>query len=612
MSGTDSSMFSRPLTRRVLFGGVAGGAALAAAGSALPASAGCRATVGATVPWVTVGAEAGRLGGGAAVRRISVGDTVGTVATLELEASGYAFVELKGAGSSVTITNTTGLRANAITVRASIPDAPDGGGARATLNLYVNGSLRQTLTFDSTQMWLYRGATTNPKDPHAGGAAHRFYNDFPFRIEGAPIAPGSTITLRKDGGNTAAWYAIDCVDFENVPGPLTRPANSLSVVDFGADPTFQNDSTTALQAAIDEGRAIGKTVWIPAGRYLTHNTTGVPLELAGARIQGAGRWHTVLYRRVPLPSVNTYRSKYVVGSGTHISDLQIDSNALYRGDARAGGADYSLEARGAGGWTIERVWTRHCDANWLSGSFGTVRDCRSSDSYGDGFNVNNSNVPDPDKLGNDMLIENNYQRNAGDDGFAVYSDAGESGRSVQVERVKFVHNTSVNPYWANGMRIAGGREIELRNNLVETVSANNAIDIGIFGRTGLPLESAVVDGNVFIGGGGWNSVRHGVHIGSPAKDSLYPDAYTNVTFTNNTVKDSLRCGMLVDLWFDKVVARDNVIENPAEDGVRIRTDVTGTGEFTGNQVRGLRAGRQQFVNESAGTFTVTGEGNSWQ
>ncbi|MFE7567897.1 hypothetical protein ACFU76_13150, partial [Streptomyces sp. NPDC057539] len=100
-------------------------------------------SVGATTPFVTVEAESGSLGGGAVVRSIKPGDPAPTRASLETEASGYALVELSGTGDSVKIRNKTGKKANTLVVRASIPDAPEGGGITASLNLYVNGQFRQ-------------------------------------------------------------------------------------------------------------------------------------------------------------------------------------------------------------------------------------------------------------------------------------------------------------------------------------------------------------------------------------------------------------------------------------------------------------------------------------
>ncbi|MFB7493202.1 hypothetical protein ACFC09_00590 [Streptomyces sp. NPDC056161] len=44
------------------------------------------------------------------------------------------------------------------------------------------------------------------------------------------------------------------------------------------------------------------------------------------------------------------------------------------------------------------------------------------------------------------------------------------------------------------------------------MSSNSALDVGVFGDAGRPLESATISGNVLIGGGGWNGVRHGVRV----------------------------------------------------------------------------------------------------
>jgi hypothetical protein len=57
-----------------------------------------------------------------------------------------------------------------------------------------------------------------------------------------------------------------------------------------------------------------------------------------------------------------------------------------------------------------------------------------------------------------------------------------------------------------------------------------------------------VDGNVLIGGGGWNGTdRHGVHVGSPSITFLFPSAYTIATISNNIIRDSLRAGLKIVL-----------------------------------------------------------------
>jgi hypothetical protein len=574
-------------------------------------AAGITAAAGASTPFVTIEAESGTLGGSARVRSIIPGATVPSVATLELEASGYALTELKNTGDSVTLRNTTPAQANTLVVRASIPDTPTGGGQNATLNLYVNGQYRQAITLSSQQAWNYRGATTNPDDPKAGGMPYHFYNEFPVWVTGAAIAPGSTITLKKEAANTAAVYDVDSVDLENVGAPLTQPANSLSVVTYGADPNFGKDSTVAIQNTVNAAKTQGKSVWIPRGKYLTNSLAPTALDFTGATVKGAGMWYTTIYRRVPLPlPTSPWRSQIVVGSGTKLSDLQIDANAIFR--TGVGGADSGVQASGAGGWLVDRIWTRHTDANWMSGSNGTIQNSRTADSYGDGFNANNGNTPNPDKLGHNITMQNNFARGTGDDGFAVYSDSGTSGTNGQMTDIKVNNNTAVAPYWANGLRIAGGRNVEMKNNLVISVASNSALDIGAFGDTGRPLESATVSGNVLIGGGGWNGTRYGVRISSPGPTSLYPTGYTNVTLSNNVMSGALRAGLFVDLTHENVTMTGNTIDHPAKQGVWIRSGVTGTGTLANTVVKNLLPGQVAYQNDSSSTFKTTLTCNSWQ
>jgi hypothetical protein len=510
--------------------------------------------------------------------------------------------------------NNTGVTANAIVIRASIPDAPSGGGITATINLYVDGVFRQEISLSSEQSWVYRGSITNPDDPNGGGMPYHFYNEDRAWITGAPIQPGSVITLQKDAANAASVYDIDCIDLENVPVALTQPANSLSIVDYGADPNFTTDSTIAIQSCVNEARAQGMSVWIPPGKYMTNSLAPGGLNFTGVTVNGAGMWYSMIYRQVPLPPPFTpWRSYIAVGSGTTLRDISIDSDAIYRGVGGGGGGDYGILASGAGGWLIERVWVQHCDANWLSGTNGLIRDSRVADSWADGINLNNGNTPNPDKVGLNLTVQNCFVRGTGDDGIATYSDAGANARNSQMDGTKILNNTSVAAWWANGIRIAGGQNVQVTNNLVNSVAANNAMEIGVFGDTGQPLESALVDGNILIGGGGWNGTdRHGVHIGSPGSTSLFPDAYTVATISNNSVRDSLRAGLKIGATHENLTVSGNTIDHPANQGIWIASGVTGAGSFLTNTVSNLLAGQVPFQNDSPNTFTITLIGNSWQ
>lgn len=187
--------------------------------------------VGANTPFKTVEAEWGTQGGGAAVVSLPSG-TLPTVHTEALEASGRSYVHLASVNDSVTITNNTSVTSNTIVVRACIPDAPTGGGINATLDLYVNGVFRQVINLTSAYTWIYNSGW-NDNTP-GDGPPQRFFDETRAFITGAPIAPGSTITLQKDSTNTASFYDIDCMELENVGSALTQPANTLSVMDYGA------------------------------------------------------------------------------------------------------------------------------------------------------------------------------------------------------------------------------------------------------------------------------------------------------------------------------------------------------------------------------------------
>ena len=236
--------------------------------------------VGATTPFITLEAESGTLGGGAAASVLASGTVLPEGATPEKEASGVGLVNLSATGDSVSWVNPV-ANMNAINIRACIPDAPNGGGIIDTINLYVNGVFRQAITLKSLQSWNYKGSTTHLDDPNAGGKAFRFYNEDQAFIIGAAIPTGATIMLRKDAANTAAFYKIDCVDVENVPAPKTQPPNSLSITDapYNADPGGVNDSLAGLRQCIIDARAQGKSVWIPPGRYKSFSLTGATVNL---------------------------------------------------------------------------------------------------------------------------------------------------------------------------------------------------------------------------------------------------------------------------------------------------------------------------------------------
>jgi hypothetical protein len=566
-------------------------------------------SVGALTPFTVLEAEAGTLAGGATIRAFTPGSPVPTAPSLELEASGMGYVWLTNVNQSVSWTNPV-ANANSVVIRNCIPDAPNGGGITATINLYVDGLFRQAILLSSKQSWNYRNSTTTPDDPNAGGTPWHFYNEDRAFITGTAIAAGSTITLQRDATNSAAFYAIDSIDLENVSSPKTQPANSLSITSapYNADPTFTADSTTAIKNCINDARSQGKTVWIPQGKFMVNNLASGGLNIAGVTVEGAGVWYSTIYKNVPASASGSWPCDIQVGTNSVLRDVFIDSNSTYRGQV---GESSGVTSSGSN-WLVQRIWVQHCDAQWMSGSLGTIQDSRVADSWADGINLNNGNTPNPAKLGISLTTSNCFVRGSGDDGLTTYSDSGASGLNSQMQNTKILNNTSIATYWANGLRIAGGTNVTVQGNLIDSVSANSGMEVAIFGTTGRPLDSALVSGNVIIRGGGWNGNQYGMHVASPSSTSYFSNSYTRAIITNNIIRFALRDGLRIGTTYDALTVSRNTIDHPAQMGIHIQSGVTGTGLFEYNAVTNLNAGQPAFQNDSSSTFIVTLVSNAWQ
>src|SRR5882762_5211 len=277
--------------------------------------------VGATTPFTTYEGESATLGGGASA--VTYAPVANAPFSPGQEASGHAYAQLTGTGQSMTWTNNTGQNITALDVRFCIPDATNGGGTTGTLDLYVNGTMRQAVNFSSAQEWEYYTPGVSGhvgKIPGAGLYPHQFWDDTHFFITGAPVAPGSTIMFKQDSANTAAFYRIDCIDVENPPAPLTQPANSLSITTYGAVANNSNiDNYAAIQNCINACQAQGKIAWIPSGTFYWNGSNAI--SVTGVTVQGAGTWYSELFSNTPSGD------SLQIWTGATLQDFRIDSNA---------------------------------------------------------------------------------------------------------------------------------------------------------------------------------------------------------------------------------------------------------------------------------------------
>jgi hypothetical protein len=293
----------------------------------------------------------------------------------------------------------------------------------------------------------------------------RFYDEQRVLLEGAPAA-GDVIRLSVPADSNAPWTVIDLVDFQNVARPLRRPHASVSVADFGADPSGIRDSANAFDAAIQAAKTSGKTVYIPAGTFQVNRH----IVVDGVTIQGAGSWWSIvkghqvtLTSPAPDGSVHTgvgFYGKYTAEGGSHGVHL---SNFAIEGDVRE--RIDTDQVNGVGGAlndsTIDGLYIHHTKVGiWLDGPMNnvTVENTVIADQIADGVNFHQG-------VTNSRVV-NSFIRNTSDDGLAMWSQAVGGQAGVEDANNVFDHNTVQSPTLANGIAIYGGRDNTVSNNVI--------------------------------------------------------------------------------------------------------------------------------------------------
>ena len=599
--------------RNILFTGPFSGLFIALfLASALPESS--RATVGATTPFVSYEAEAGFLGGGAAIYYLTNAPNT-AYSSPELEASGHAFVALTGAGQYVQWTNNTSGNITAVNLRSCIPDAPAGGGITNTINLYINGVFRQAFAVNSLQNYCYEGTNYNgqaDKNP-ADGDPRGFWNDTHAFITGAAVPPGGTLRFQMDSANTAAFYYIDVVDLENPPAALLQPANSLSVTSYGAipnNPAF--DNTSAMNSCFGAAQAQGKIAWIPAGTFYINADSG-GLSAIGVTIAGAGPWYTTIYRLTPANN-NQGVANIINAVSCTLSNVLLDCNSWSRDGANNNGAvDFS-----GTNWVVNNVWIQHTTSSfWCAGVNGIAENCRTLSTWADGGNFNN--VQSDNGIGMDLVYSNNFVRGTGDDAMAINSVYENIWGSVtnyytMMNHITYVNNTAIESWGGKCMGIYGGTNDLVANNLLEDTARYLGLGVMRFGVNGSDLHSARVIGNVILrcGGNGYNQQQQGLMIGNGG-DSQGVGAVENVYVASNTISDSLYDAVGFSTSTN-VVLEYNTIVSPGMDGIvagppDLGASVAGFAVMNFNTLTGLNSGYSGFFNVTGNYFTG-GIGNS--
>jgi hypothetical protein len=432
---------------------------------------------GANMPYDTYEAEDGVLGGGATV--VGPNRTIGDLAG---EASGRKAVRLTGTGASVEFT--TRASTNTLVTRFSLPDSAGGGGADATLDVYVDGTFLKAVNLTSHFAWLY-GQETQPGNSPGAGSPRHIYDEANLML-GTTVPAGHRIKLQKDAANSST-YAIDFVDLEQAT-PIANPDPAHFAVPTGFT---QQDVQNALDRARQDATLTG--VYLPAGDYAVSGK----LTVFGKAIKvvGAGPWFTRFVAPTTIENTDVGFSAQQTASGSAFSGFAVFGNYTSRID----GPGKVFDFNGVSDVTVDNIWVEHMIVMFWGTNTDrtTIQNSRIRDTFADGINLTNNST--------DNHIVNVEARATGDDSFALFSATDLAAGS---DMNNLLENLTTKLTWrAAGIAVYGGSANTFRNVLVaDTLAGSGAtissLDFGIsmngFGAT----PPTTVDNVSFVRAGG--------------------------------------------------------------------------------------------------------------
>ncbi|MFD3513024.1 CARDB domain-containing protein [Streptomyces sp. NPDC058657] len=580
---------------------------------------------GAAVPYTEYEAEDARYQGTllTADRKRTFGHT-----NFATESSGRQSVRLDSTGQFVEFTATGA--ANSIVVRNSVPDAPAGGGAEATISLYVDGTFLRKLTLSSKHSWLY-GTTDDPEGlSNTPKADARRLFDESHALLSQTYPAGTKFRLQRDAGDSAAFHIIDLVDLEQVAPPAAKPAECTSITAYGAVPNDGIDDTVALQRAVtaDQKGEIA-CVWIPAGQWRQEQKilTDDPLNrgqfntvgIRDVTIRGAGMWHSQLYTLTPPHEAGGINHPHEgnfgfdIDDNTKISDLAIFGSGTIRGGDGNHEGGVGLNGRFGKNTRIDNVWIEHANVGvWAGRDYSNIPELwgpgdgvqftgmRIRNTYADGINFANGT--------RNSTVYNSSFRNNGDDALAVWASKYVKDTAVDIGHDNHFRNNTVQlPWRANGIAIYGGYGNTIENNVIADTMNYPGIMLAT-DHDPLPFSGQTLIANNALhrtGGAFWNEDQE---FGAITLFAQGPDI-PGVTIRDTDIHDSTYDGIqfktgggtmpgvkIQNVRIDKSNNGSGILAMSGARGSATLTDVTVTGSAEGDVM--IEPGSQFVLNRT--------------
>lgn len=516
---------------------------------------------GAAMPYHRYDTQDASMGGGAQLREAPTFDQSLTAS----EASGQAYTALPSSGAYAEWTVRDGEGGAGVTMRFTMPDSSDGMGRTGSLDVYVNGQKVKTVNLTSYYNWQYFSGD-QPADAPGGGDPLFRFDEVHWKLPVA-LQAGDKIRIQKSAADSLE-YGVDFLEIEDVPGPVGRPANSVSPTDFGAVADDGNDDLSAFNAAVTEARATGKSLYIPTGTFNLNNMWVIGSAsdmIQDFTIMGAGIWYTNI--QFTNPNASSGGISFRIQGKLDFSHIYMNSmlrsrynqNAVYKGFMDNLGNNSH----------VHNIWVEHFETGFWVGDYAhvpaihaenlLVEHCRVRNNLADGINFAQGT--------SNSTVRNCSIRNNGDDGLAVWT-SNVNGAPEGVNN-SFINNTIEYNWRAAAIAFFGGSGHKATNNLIVDIVGGSGFRMNtVFpgyhfqNNTGITFSN-----NTMINAGTSKDLYHGERGAIDLEASSDPIKNLLVEHVDiyNSQRDAIQLGY--GGGFQNIVFNDIVINGTGLDGV---------------------------------------------
>lgn len=247
---------------------------------------------------------------------------------------------------------------------------------------------------------------------------------------------------------------------------IPRPANSLSITDFGAvEGNTTVDNRAAIENAIATAKAQGMALYVPPGTWRWGVAGGGGdnvIDLDGVVLTGAGPTSILYANNYALSAI------FVKGNGAAVKNLRLTGAVAPARDTSLGWHSVRVILQGATNFTVSNNLIEYASnasiatapANLGLGgaapSGGVIANNTILNSLADSIHLTNGS--------NNIQVLNNRIENSGDDGIAVVSYQSDGAR---VHTITARNNVVRNNLWGRNMSVVGGQNILYENNFLE-------------------------------------------------------------------------------------------------------------------------------------------------